>query len=109
MLVHGVLGFLLLAGASLSPGDTLLDVNDLKAVFPAVTQEPLTQRTYYFAGDFANNSIPFWTARFKNVDWLARALFYSDNQNDPKRFFWSYYKPLVTSLFKENHDNPPAD
>jgi hypothetical protein len=90
-------------------GDTLLDVNDLKPVFPAVTQEPLTQRTYYFAGDFANNSIPFWTARFKNVDWLARALFYTDNQNDPKRFFWSYYKPLVTSLFNENHDNPEAD
>lgn len=90
-------------------GDTLLDVNDLKPVFPAVTQEPLTQRTYYFAGDFANNSIPFWTARFKNVDWLARALFYTDNLNDPKRFFWSYYKPLVTSLFKENHDNPAVE
>ena len=90
-------------------GDTLLALNDLNSVFPAVTQEPLAQKTYYFSGDFANNSIPFWTARFRNVDWLAKILFYSESQDDPRRFFWSYYKPLVISLFKENHDNPAAE
>ncbi len=82
-------------------GDTLLSVNDLKSVFPAVTQEPLTQKTYYFSGDFANNDIPFWTARIKNIQKSAKALLYSENQDDPRRFFWLYYKPLITSIFSE--------
>jgi len=82
-------------------GDTLLAANDLQAVFPAVTQEPLAQRTYYFSGDFANNNIPFWTARIKNIQKSARALLYSDNQDDPRRFFWLYYKPLITSIISE--------
>lgn len=82
-------------------GDTLLAVNDLQSVFPAVTQEPLSQKTYYFSGDFANNDIPFWTARIKNIQKSAKALLYSDNQDDPRRFFWLYYKPLITSIFTE--------
>lgn len=87
-------------------GDTLLAANDLTSVFPAVTQEPLVQRTYYFSGDFANNDIPFWTARFKNIQKGARALLYSDNPNDPDRFFWLYYKPLLTSIFTEYQEAP---
>jgi hypothetical protein len=82
-------------------GDTLLLANELKAVFPAVTQEPLVKRTYYFAGDFANNDIPFWTARLRNIQKGGKAFLYSDNQNDPRRFFWLYYKPLITNIFSE--------
>jgi hypothetical protein len=82
-------------------GETLLTENDLKPVFPAVTREPLVQRTYYFAGDFANNDIPFWTARLKNIQKVGKAFLYSDNQNDPRRFFWLYYKPLITNIFSE--------
>jgi hypothetical protein len=82
-------------------GDTLLTVNELKAVFPAAVQDPVTGRTFYFSGDFANNDIPFWTARLKSADRLAKMFFYSENENDPRRFFWLYYKPLVTSIFKE--------
>ena len=85
-------------------GDSLLAVNNLSAHFPAVTQEPSKQNTYYFAGDFANNKIPFWTSRFHGADRWADLLFYSDNENDPKRFFWRYYKPLVTSIFNDYHD-----
>lgn len=86
-------------------GEALLEENDLKPVFPAVTQEPLQQHTYYFAGDFANNDIPFWTVRLRNVQKGARALLYSDNENDPKRFFWLYYKPLVASIFREYYSD----
>jgi hypothetical protein len=82
-------------------GDTLLALNDLKPVFPAVIEEPLARRTYYFSGDFANNDIPFWTARFRNIQKGAKALLYSDNPNDPRRFFWLYYKPLINSIFTE--------
>jgi hypothetical protein len=82
-------------------GDTLLAFNELQAEFPAIVQEPTIGRTYYFSGDFANNDIPFWTARFKNIDKRAKTFFYSENENDEKRFFWLYYKPLITSIFTE--------
>lgn len=86
-------------------GDTLLAANELKAVFPAVTEEPLAQRTYYFSGDFANNDIPFWTARLRNIQKVGKAFLYSDNPDDPKRFFWLYYKPLITNIFTEYSAN----
>lgn len=82
-------------------GDTLLAENDLQAVFPAVTLEPLTQRTWYFSGDFANNDIPFWTARLKNIQKVGKAMLYSDHPDDPRRFYWLYYKPLITNIFSE--------
>lgn len=82
-------------------GDTLLAINDLQAIFPAVTQEPLTQRTWYFSGDFANNDIPFWTSRLKNIQKVGKAMLYSDHPDDPRRFFWLYYKPLITNIFTE--------
>lgn len=82
-------------------GDTLLSMNDLKAVFPAVTQGTAKPNTYYFSGDFAKNKVPFWTARLKNMDKIAKTLLYSDNVNDDERFFWLYYKPLITTIFGE--------
>jgi len=82
-------------------GDSLLADNSLKAVFPAVTLEPLVQRTFYFSGDFANNEVPRWTARFKNFQKGGKALLYSDNENDPRRFFWLFYKPLITKIFTD--------
>ncbi len=82
-------------------GDSLLADNSLKAVFPAVTLEPLVQRTFYFSGDFANNDVPCWTARFKNFQKGGKALLYSDNENDPRRFFWLFYKPLITKIFTD--------
>jgi hypothetical protein len=59
------------------------------------------QRTWYFSGDFANNDVPIWTARFRNISKSSKALLYSDNENDPRRFFWLYYKPLISSIFTE--------
>ncbi len=82
-------------------GDSLLADNSLTSVFPAVTLEPLVQRTYYFSGDFANNAVPIWTARLKNFQKSGKALLYSDNENDPRRFFWLFYKPLITTIFTE--------
>ena len=81
-------------------GDTLLSNNGLTSEFPAVVQEPVAQRIYYFSGDFATYDIPFWTARFKGVDKL-KEIFYSDKPNDTRRFFWLYYKPLINGIFSD--------
>lgn len=81
-------------------GDTLLGNNALASSFPAVVQDSVTHRIYYFSGDFATNSIPYWTAKFEGVNKL-RGFLYSDKPDDPRRFFWLYYRPLMTSIFKE--------
>ena len=81
-------------------GDTLLSNNGLMSEFPAVIQEPVAQRIYYFSGDFATYDIPFWTARFKGVDKL-KGIFYSDKPEDTRRFFWLYYKPLINGIFSD--------
>jgi hypothetical protein len=83
-----------------SVGDTLLSNNGLNNEFPAVVQEPVAQRTYYFSGDFATYDVPFFTARFKGVDKL-KAIFYSDKPEDTRRFFWLYYKPLINGIFTD--------
>ncbi|MDP4222920.1 MAG: hypothetical protein Q8868_06360 [Bacteroidota bacterium] len=81
-------------------GDTLLSGKDLTASFPAVIQEPVNQRTYYFSGDFASNKISFWTSRIKGCEKL-KGLFYSEKPNDTRRFFWLYYRPLINHIFTD--------
>jgi hypothetical protein len=79
-------------------GDTLLAANNLVNHFPAVVQDSISQRVYYFSGDFANSDIPFWSSRLKGVDKLKGVL-YSDKPEDTRRFFWLYYKPLINGIF----------
>ena len=81
-------------------GDTLLSNNDLTNVFPAVVQDSASHRIYYFSGDFATNNIPYWTAKFEGVNKL-RGLLYSEKPDDPRRFFWLYYRPLMNGILTE--------
>ncbi len=81
-------------------GDTLLKGKMLSSSFPAVTQEPVNQRIYYFSGDFANNKVNFCSSRLKGFSGI-KGLSYSDKPNDTRRFFWLYYKPLVNTIFSD--------
>jgi hypothetical protein len=81
-------------------GDTLLSTNTLFHEFPAVVQDPVAQRIFYFSGDFATYDVPFWTARFKGIEKLKGILF-SDKPEDTRRFFWLYYKPLINGIFTD--------
>jgi len=83
-----------------SIGDTLLGSQMLKSVFPAVVLDPINRRTYYFSGDFAANKVIYCSSRIKGFDKLKLFL-YSDKPDDPRRFFWLYYKPLLNSIFNE--------
>jgi hypothetical protein len=83
-----------------SVGDTLLYENFLTNEFPAVITDTVNQRTYYFSGDFATNIIPFWTSRFQGVEKL-KGILYSDKVDDPRRFFWLYYRPLINGIFSD--------
>jgi len=83
-----------------SLGDTLLSSRMLSNVFPAVVQEPVNQRTYYFSGDFASNDICFMTSRIEGFEKL-KFLLYTDKREDTRRFFWLYYKPLIHKIFTD--------
>jgi hypothetical protein len=85
-------------------GDTLLNYNNLSFEFPAVIQEPVANRIYYFSGDFANYNVPYWTCRFLGVDKL-KGLLYSDKPDDTRRFFWLYYKPLINGIFTDYYNS----
>lgn len=81
-------------------GDTLLAGMMLSNSFPAVTQEAQNQRIYYFSGDFATNDVCFLSSRIKGIEKL-KGIFYSDKQDDTRRFFWLYYKPLINKIFND--------
>lgn len=81
-------------------GDTLLSNNGLLNEFPAVVKDPVSQRIYYFSGDFATSDVPFWISRFKGVEKL-KGILYSDKSDDPRRFFWLYYRPLINTIFSD--------
>jgi hypothetical protein len=81
-------------------GDTLLNSNSLSKEFPAVCMEPVNKRTFYFSGDFATNNVCFMFAKWKGFNGL-KGILYSDKPDDPKGFFWSYYKPLIDKIFSD--------
>jgi hypothetical protein len=85
-------------------GDSLLLNYGLDNTFPAVIQDPEFHTTYYFSGDFTTAKIPVWTARFKGVDKL-KGILYSKKPDDSRRFFWLYYKPLVTGILNDYYDS----
>jgi hypothetical protein len=84
-------------------GDTLLTENFLSKSFPAVITDTTNQRTWYLCGDFAANKVDFWTARFKGLSGI-KGISYSDRENDPRRFFWLYYKPLMNGIFTDYYN-----
>jgi hypothetical protein len=85
-------------------GDSLLADNDLSSSFPAVIQDPASQRMYYFSGDFATGTIPLWTSMLKGIEKLKGVL-YSEKPDDPRRFFWLYYKPLINGIFTDYYNS----
>lgn len=88
-------------------GDTLLRDFGLYNQFPAVTQDPVSQRIYYFSGDFANGNVPVTTSRLKGFHKL-KGILYSDKPDDTRRFFWLYYKPLIKGIFSDYYNSMNA-
>jgi hypothetical protein len=86
-------------------GDSLLAQNFLSDVFPAVIVDPDKHRSYYFAGDFATNDIKYSSSYLSKHGLLKRTYYSENDQNDPRRFFWLYYKPLITSIFTEYYES----
>ncbi|MDZ7738704.1 MAG: hypothetical protein U5K32_06490 [Bacteroidales bacterium] len=85
-------------------GDNLLDKHFLTNEFPAVIANQGDIRSVYFCGDFATSNIPPWTANFGSLNILKGLLYSKDDINDTRRFFWLYYRPLVSGLFNDYYN-----
>ncbi len=85
-------------------GDSLLIEHAINRIFPAVIVEPTVQRTYYFSGDFTSTDLCMMTSRLKGFEKL-KGLLYSKKPDDFRRFFWLYYKPLVTGILNEYYES----
>ena len=88
-------------------GDTLLAEFGLVNQFPAVIQDPVARRTYYFSGDFASTDIPVWTSKFIGVEKL-KGILYSKKPDDTRKFFWLYYRPLIKGIFDDYYTSLSA-
>jgi len=84
--------------------DSLLLEYNLSSEFPAAIQDSGEGRTYYFSGDFTSTGIPVWTSRFKGFNKL-KTILYSDKPDDPRRFFWLYYRPLINGIFSDYYSS----
>jgi hypothetical protein len=87
-----------------SAGDTLLAEKNLLNEFPAVVQDPVGNRIFYFSGDFANGNITYFTSRLKGVNKL-KGILYSKKDDDTRRFFWLYYRPLINGIFTDYYNS----
>ncbi len=93
--------------ATTSIGDTLLAEFGLDNDFPAVIQEPVQKRTFYFSGDFCHTNVPYWSSRFVGMEKLTSILI-PKRQDGSRKFFWLYYKPLIQGIFNDYYNSLTA-
>ncbi len=82
-------------------GDMLLDRHFLQSEFPAVIANQGDIISTYFCGDFATSNIPPWTACFGSLNMIKGFLYSEEDVNDTRRFFWLYYKPLLSGILND--------
>jgi hypothetical protein len=85
-------------------GDSLLNMFGISSSFPAVIQDPVNERTYYFTGDFTHYDVNIFTVVFNQMS-LFNGLRYSKDKNDTRRFFWLYYRPLIGGILEDYYNS----
>jgi hypothetical protein len=66
--------------------------------FPAVILSDSTDKTIYFAGDFADNQVEVLLTGYWNVEFLLSKLFSFYYVSDQTRFFWKFYLPMMKQV-----------
>ena len=76
---------------------------NIPATFPAIIMhKDKDYQFYYFSGDFCDNPIGMGTSYFKGIS-LFRWMFYnSDEPDERKSFFWTFYRPMMTHILSDN-------
>ena len=82
-------------------GDSLLALHGIPNTFPAIFEHKGTDYQYhYFAGDFVDNPNSIITSKFKYVSFF-KAFFYSRDPDDRRKFFWTFYRPMMTKILED--------
>lgn len=81
-------------------GDSLLRRHGIPTDWPAVIAHTGRYRFFYFAGDFCDNPIGLTMAHLRGIEYF-RGLLYSRDPLDRSRFFWHFYRPLVTRVLND--------
>jgi len=70
---------------------------------PFIIHHYLDYLFYYFAGDVSDVGVPYYTYPFV-VNKKMERLFYSKDADDPKKFFWAYYKNIMAGILNNYYD-----
>ncbi len=87
-------------------GDSILKSIDIPNPFPAVIEHyDNDYKFYYFSGDFCDNPIDYFLAKFAGVTKFRWFMYSSNDATERKSFFWLYYEPLVSTILKNFYDS----
>jgi hypothetical protein len=90
-------------------GDSILRRNKIPNVFPAVFGDHITNRFYYFAGDFADNPIPFTAVYSRGIEYLDFFFYDNNDMADRKKFFWRFYRPMMKRILFDYYQISSGD
>ena len=90
-------------------GLKILSDNNIPSQFPAIIEHYRDDyKFYYFCGDFADNPISQAGSYFKGSTYF-RKLFYNDDiAAERVSFFWEFYRPMVTTILQDYHEDLKA-
>jgi hypothetical protein len=76
---------------------------NIPPTFPAIIMHKNKDyEFYYFSGDFCDNPISLGSSYFKGVGLFKGVFYSSDDPSESKKFFWEFYRPLITHILDDN-------
>lgn len=83
-------------------GTAELKKYNIPTTFPAIIMhKDKDYQFYYFSGDFCDNPIGMGTSYFKGINMFRWMFYNSDDPDERKSFFWTFYRPMITTILKE--------
>lgn len=86
-------------------GDSIMQQHGILKTFPAVIEHKDNDyKFYYFAGDFADNTISKSMSHYELIPYL-KSITSSLQEGNRENFYWNYYYPLMTKILKDYTDS----
>ncbi|WP_300596787.1 hypothetical protein [Niabella sp.] len=83
-------------------GRKTLQQYGIPVMFPAVqSHKGKDYQFWYFSGDFCDNPISFNTSYFKGIEQFKFLFMNRLDKTQRKSFFWSFYRPLISTILHE--------
>ncbi|MBS1501222.1 MAG: hypothetical protein JST32_04120 [Bacteroidetes bacterium] len=83
-------------------GAAELKKNGIPTMFPAITMHKgADYQFYYFSGDFCDNPIGMTSSYFRGISFFRWMFYNSDDPAERKSFFWTFYRPMITRILKD--------